>query len=282
MFECQFTPLYYDNSYGFTPVTSISIPKNFMPNEPFLIRAIEYRKTINMNTFIVALGGNRIGKSWNVLSILDELHKKKGLELNIKKQCSFDVLPFLKWSKKAFDSYFMLEEVGVSLSTVEWWDITSIIMRNFTQTQGYRLNTLFLILPNIGFIQKHFRSLGNYTLTTWSRGYATIHKIKTNPLMGKWLPIFVENMFIKKPRLEVLEPYEKMKHEWNEEQLDKDIEYIDLLNQKRKQPYDKRTVKELRIKYNMLKIAKEECENKEERKRIRLQQLRIKDKILKL
>jgi hypothetical protein len=206
------------------------IPSWFLPDKTWLIRAVLFRQKLQMNTFLLIVGGVRTGKSYCGLEVIEECSNVLKVPFDVEKQVSFELRPFLEWSKTASYSFFMLDEIGVSLSTSDWWTLQSKIMRNFTQTQGFRGNVLIMTVPNVAFFQKHFRFMCNYGVEIISHGNATVYKIVVKHLIGKASPHFLGTMKIDLPSQAVVDKYTQMKVEWNDRKLKEDLDWLDERN----------------------------------------------------
>ena len=203
------------------------IPDNFYPKEPYMIRALLWRQKIDMNVFCLVVGNPRTSKSSWVIDKCDRLCQLQGKEFDIDKQLTFDdIKKFLLWSKDAKGSQFVLDETGSSMSPDQFWSVQQRVMRRFVQTQGFRRNILFWVLPSIVFIQKNFRFLCDYGIKTIRQGKVSIHKIKTDQLLGKtFIEKVIEEKF-KKPRKKYWYHYMEIKKKWNDEKLKDDLNYL--------------------------------------------------------
>lgn len=154
----------------------------------------------------------------------------KNLDFNVDEQVSFDIKPFLLWSKQATKGVFILDEVGVNLNPQEWYTIQAKVMRNFVMAQGFRNNILILVLPNIAFLLKAIRFMCNYIVQTRNQGYVSVSKIVMDNALGKAFHEYLGNIFFPLPSEKTIKDYENMKKRWNDEHLSKDLAYIELLD----------------------------------------------------
>lgn len=207
--------------------SSLRIPKNFLRNEITLLRFIMYRRKLNMNTILLVVGNVRTGKSYLALKIAEEYCRLNKTHFNVRKQCSFEIIPFLRWSQNAVDSVFVLDEVGVTLNSQDWFTIQSKIMRNFIQAQGFRRNLLIIVLPSIAFLLKSIRFMVNYVVETIQQGTIKWYKMVMRHSLGKGHISYMGILRFGLPSKETVEEYENMKKEWNDEQLDTDIEQLE-------------------------------------------------------
>ncbi len=205
-----------------------SVPFNFYRKQPYLVRVLLYRQQRDMNTFVLCVGNVRSGKSSFILELCKRLSLLKGVPFDVNKQLTFDdIKKFLIWSKTAKGSMFILDETGTSLSPEQFWDLQQRVMRRFVQTQGFRRNILFWVLPSVILIQKAFRFMCNYGVQTKFHGLVSVHKIKMDNLKGKGWFEYVGVMRYKKPTGKVWDDYMREKEKWNDEQLKNDIDYLD-------------------------------------------------------
>jgi len=208
------------------------IPLYFYPNESYLNRALLWRSKINMNSFVLVVGYPRTGKSAFAIASCEKLSQLKKQEFDIEKQLTFDdIKKFFLWSKDAKDSMFILDETGTTLSPDSFWSLQQRIMRRFVQTQGFRRNILFWVLPSIVFLQKGFRFMCNYGIKTIRQGIVTVSKIQVDQLVGKgWLDWTGINIHFKLPSKPVWNKYTKLKNDWNDITLQQDIDYMDMMS----------------------------------------------------
>jgi len=211
-----------------------SIPDWFYSKAPFFLRHILWRRHLNMNSIILIVGGVRTGKSYMGLKIAETYCKLLNKKFDVNKQCSFDIIPFLKWSQDETDNVFVLDEVGVNLNPQEWYSVQSRVFRNFTQAQGYLRNVMILVLPNISFLLKSIRFMCNYVLETRNQGKGFIRKVAMDHSRGKGYLMNIGSIKFSLPSKETIKEYEKMKKIWNKEHLKEDIQYL-LIDKEKKQ-----------------------------------------------
>jgi hypothetical protein len=212
----------------------MKIPRYFYPHESNIIRFMLWRRQKNMNTILLICGSVRTGKSYDGLVIAEDYCRLSKRPFNVTEQCSFEILPFLKWSKTATDDIYILDEVGNTLNAQDWFEIQSKIMRNFIFAQGFRRNILIIILPNNSSLQKSLRSMVNYIIETVEQGFATWYKQKVRHMTGKILnPYYMGTIRFRLPSPETLKGYEGMKKEWNDTELAEDIEHLEGLKERK-------------------------------------------------
>ena len=236
------------------------IPKNFYPDEIYLVRALLYRQLKDMNTFVLIVGNPRSSKSSFSMKVCEKLSEIKKREFNVEKQLTFsDIKKYLIWSKDATNSMFILDETGTSLSPEQFWQLQQRVMRRFVQTQGFRRNILFWNLPSVIFIQKGFRFMSNYGVKTIAQGVVSVYKIIVDQLLGKGFFSWIGTTKFSMPSPKVWDKYVELKEEWNNENLREDIDYLDLMEK----PDQKELLKEESLRLGV------------ELKRARLKKLRL-------
>jgi predicted Zn-ribbon and HTH transcriptional regulator len=212
---------------------SMAITKNFYPDEIQLMRFILYRKKINMNTLILICGNVRTGKSYDAMILAQNYARITGKPFKVEESLSFDLMPFLKWSKYSKEGFYILDEVGNTLNAQDWYLIQSKIMRNFIFAQGFRKNILALILPSAMSLNKTIRFMMNYVIETVNQGYAKWYKIYMKHSIGKahMIPMGGIRFPIESLSKETIQAYELMKKDWNDKELKEDIDYMDGLKE---------------------------------------------------
>lgn len=227
-FSMNFSPFMVTNKVIYR---GIRIPTMFYPNECVLMRHVLYRQKKQMNTFIIVVGSVRSGKSYFALKFAEDYSRLKGEEFDVQKQCSFDIKPFLLWSRETTKGIYILEEVSTSMNPQEWFTIQVKIMRNFVFCQGFRNNVLIMTLPNVAFLLKAVRWMSNYCIETQYQGFVSVSKIIMNHTKGLGFPEYIGNIRVSLPSEKTIKEYEGMKKEWNDKHLQEDLDYIDMLEQ---------------------------------------------------
>jgi hypothetical protein len=224
-FDARITP--FRSTTVYAGKDDIKIPKYFLPHQPWIVRAIAYRRKLDMNTFILIVGGVRTGKSWTALKIAEILSKLFKQDFDLDNQLTFDdIKKFLMWSQKAEGSIFIMDETGTGLSTDSWFSLESRVMRRFCQTQGFRKNVLIWVLPNASFLQGSFRKMVNYVIVIKQRGIGLCYKWMADPIRSKDkynYPSFIKKIRINRISPELERAYMNRKKDWNEKDLQKEI-----------------------------------------------------------
>jgi hypothetical protein len=228
------------------------IPKNFHPKQPYLIRALLYRQLRDMNTFVLVVGDPRTSKSSFALSISILISVIKGTTFSVDTQLTFDdIRKFLRWSQVSSNSIFILDETGASLSPQQFWEIQTRVMKKFVQTQGFRRNILFWVLPSSKLLQGNFKIMSNYGIETREQGRVSVNKVWKDQLNGKFGYKWVGTMKFPDPKSKypkIWNRYMELKKQWNDEELVQDIDYIEQLGTKRERDQLKIKRRQLRDK----------------------------------
>ena len=257
-FSMNFSPFLVTNKIIYR---GVRIPTTFYPNECVLMRHILYRQRKQMNSFIIVVGSVRSGKSYFALKIAEDYSRLKGEEFDVRKQCSFDIKPFLLWSRDTTKGVFILEEVSTSMNPQEWFTIQVKIMRNFVFCQGFRNNVLIMTLPNVAFLLKAVRWMSNYCIETQYQGLVSVSKIRMNHTKGLGFPEYIGNIRFGLPSDKTIKEYEGMKKEWNDKHLQEDLDYIDMLEQPDHNFELRQRKLELDVKLREKKLEKISIEN---------------------
>jgi len=204
-----------------------NIPENFYKSTPLFLRHLLYRNKMNMTTVVLIVGQIRTGKSWTGLKLCEKYSQYKRLKYDPKTQMSFEILPFLLWSRDSTDSVYLLEELGRSVPPAEWWSVQSKIFRNFIDTQGFRRNVLIMTLPNAKNLLSSIRTNVNYVIVQKAQGYALVFKQIVDSLKGKMYYFYMGGLKTSTPTQPTIEHYEKLKKEVNDEWLKNDIKEME-------------------------------------------------------
>jgi len=215
-----------------------NIPFDFLPKENYLIRALLYKQTRHENSFVLVTGKPRKGKSAFCIKECERIGEIKNNPFDIHKQLTLDDLKkFFNWSKTACGSTFIIDEIGTQLSTNQYWTVISSIFRVFAQTQGFRENIVFMVLPFSKTLQGFFKYSADYGIKAISQGTVTVWKSVVETLNDR-KPFFkpkYHTINYGLPKEEIWLPYLEMKKEWNDNRLTTDIDVIDKINETNEQ-----------------------------------------------
>lgn len=226
-FAMKFSPLYQHMKS--IHLHGTTIPKWFKPNlnNNTLLRHILYRRSLKMNTFVSCVGAVRSGKSYFCLKYGELFMNDQNKDFDVDKQCSFDLMPFLRWSQTQTNSVYVVDEIQVSMGTREWFDVQHRVFNTFADIQGLRGNLLLMPFPNISFIDKHLRFLINYVVHIKAQGFCHWYKVVAQHHLGKnWLQ-FIGSIKYKLPSKEVVEKYETMKKKFTDQHLKDSIAILE-------------------------------------------------------
>jgi hypothetical protein len=214
------------------------LPFDFLPKENYLIRALLYKQLKHENTFVLVTGKPRKGKSAFCIKECERIAEIKNVEFDINNQLTLDDLKkFFNWSKTACGSTFIIDEIGTQLSTNQYWTVISSIFRVFAQTQGFRENIVFMVLPFSKTLQGFFKYSADYGIKAISQGTVTVWKSVVDTLNDK-KPFFKPKYYTihyELPKEKYWLPYLALKQEWNDKRLDTDIDVIDKINETNEQ-----------------------------------------------
>ena len=191
----------------------------------------------NKNAIITTLGATGSGKSWSNLRIAE-----KATRINLNKD--FDPRNITFTPREAMErinsgelirgDVIIMEEIGVSASSREWWSITNIMLSYLTQTFREKGYVLLMNTPDLSFIDKNIRKLTHCILTTQGINFRTnttkvVPKIlQVNHSTGKVYYKFmrskrakVQGVNLQRPSQPLIDYYEVKKKE-----------YVDKLNEK--------------------------------------------------
>jgi hypothetical protein len=214
------------------------LPDDFYPKENWLLRALLYRQRLNKNSFVLVTGEQRVGKSAFCIKECERINELNGREFDVDHQLTLDdIKKFFIWSRTAFNSEFIIDEIGTQLSTNQYWSIISSILRVFSQTQGFRCNIVFFVLPFAKILQSYFKYNAVYGIKVIDTGKAKVYKRVIDTLNDK-KPYF-KSKFITinfdLPKEPIWNRYLEIKKEWNDRRIDTDIDVIDKMNETNEQ-----------------------------------------------
>lgn len=224
-----FSPMKRIHQYG------TAIPeyfrKDLMGNT--LLRHIMYRQSRKMNTFVAIVGAVRSGKSYLALRYGELYMKQFKKEFVVKKQCSFTLVPFMRWSQRETNSVYIVDEIQLSMGTREWFDIQHRVFNAFADIQGLRGNLLMIPFPNISYIDKHLRFLMNYVVHIRSQGFCHWYKVVTQHHLGKsWLD-YIGSIHYQLPNDKIVNDYEDMKKIFTDAHLSDSLALLEDLDKPR-------------------------------------------------
>jgi len=109
---------------------------------------------------IIFTGNTQVGKSTVSKVLADIICQIKNKEdWDYKKYCAKTFDEFLELMDKYDDSLLVVEEAGFQLASVEWWSLQNKLFNRILQTQAYKHNILFIVLPYACGIAKAHRRM---------------------------------------------------------------------------------------------------------------------------
>jgi hypothetical protein len=202
---------------------------NFSSDEPILYQALDIRKKKNMDSIVVVVGAKRTSKSYFCMKACEDLATKWNCNFKID-NVFYEIEDMLKFMNNNNDSLGVMEEAGFFLSSTSWQTIQNKIVRNMTQTQGFRKNVIFLNLPHFAFLDRSLRLMTSFVVETMEIGKVKVYKVNVQHALGEGYMTFLETIDFGLPSAELVEEYEAKKKIYNDRWLSEDIEYLQLLS----------------------------------------------------
>lgn len=112
--------------------------------EPLFLSWAKHRIRTGYCPIILIVGKQRAGKTCMALKLAYELDHN----FNVEEQLFFDVMSFAKAVKKYNRKVLVLDEAGVELDTYRYSDVRQRCFSHIIQSQAYKQNTLFIVLPH--------------------------------------------------------------------------------------------------------------------------------------
>lgn len=187
------------------------------------------RLTINnQNWMCLIVGGTGSGKSWNALSLADDISENG---FDCKKHLAFtpsDIIRLLNSNKLKKGDIIIADELGVSMSSRDWYAIQNKLLSHLFQTFREMNVGMIATVPQINFIDKSMRGLFHNRIETIKIHRKTeLNEVKVYELeysntydkLFNKIPVFTDDygnkvsmprILIRKPRQEIIDEYEKM------------------------------------------------------------------------
>lgn len=102
---------------------------------------------------VLIVGKQRMGKTCTGLTLATELNPK----FNPATDMFFDILSFAKAVNKYSRKILILDEAGIELDTYRYSDVRQRCFSHIVQSQAYKQNTLFIVLPHSSDLAKCHR-----------------------------------------------------------------------------------------------------------------------------
>lgn len=158
---------------------------------PLIVDYINIQRKLGFSPIILFTGKQRTGKTALAMRMAYELNK----DWDPKKYMTFKIEEFAE----AYDTYnkqiLILDEAGVPLDPYEHASITQRVYTHIIQTQAYKSNIVFLVLPFASEIGKQHRKHINAIVEVLWRGIYKLYRTRN----------WYSDMSNKPPRLEVIE-----------------------------------------------------------------------------
>lgn len=140
-----------------------------------LLRYLRNQLKWGYSPIVLFVGRQRSGKTALALKIASEIDP----DFNISEQMTFRIEDFLKIYDKYSKKIIILDEAGVPLDPYEHASITQRVYTHVIQTQAYKQNILFLVLPKASGIGKRHAQYTDALVVVRGRGkysfYKTLH-----------------------------------------------------------------------------------------------------------
>lgn len=115
---------------------------------------------------ILVVGKQRMGKTCLSLTLASDIDPKYDPD----KQMFFDVISFAKATQKYNNKVLILDEAGIELDTYRYNDVRQRAFSHIVQSQAYKQNTLFMVLPHSSDLARCHRKYVDALLVVPARG----------------------------------------------------------------------------------------------------------------
>lgn len=140
---------------------------------------------------IIVCGATRTGKTSLALKLASIIDPT----FNVEKQMFFKIQDFAQALSVSNNKCLILDEAGVTLDPLEFQSVQQKVYNHLIQTQAFRVNCVFLVLPMARGIGKMHRDYVNAVLEVFARGCYKLYKTS----------IWHSDLSYKPPRLTHLE-----------------------------------------------------------------------------
>ena len=140
--------------------------------ESLLLTYLKNQLRFGYSPIILFVGRQRSGKTALALKIASEIDPA----FNIQEQMTFRIEDFLKIYDKYSNKIIILDEAGVPLDPYEHASITQRVYTHVIQTQAYKQNILFLVLPKASGIGKRHAQYTDALVVVRGRGKYSFYK----------------------------------------------------------------------------------------------------------
>jgi len=188
----------------------------------------------NQNWLCLIVGGTGSSKSWDALSLADEI-SPHGFDM--KHMCfrPRDIIRVINHGKLKPGNIVIADELGVSMSSRDWYQIQNKFLSYLFQTFREMNVGLIATVPAIKFIDSSMRILFHNRIETIqihrrsNLAEVKVYDLEYNNFMDRMFtktPVFIDEfgnkvsmpkIFIPKPRDELIEEYEKASKKYKKE-----------------------------------------------------------------
>lgn len=140
---------------------------------------------------IIVCGPTRTGKTALALKFASMIDKT----FNVEKQMFFKIQDFARALAESNNKCLILDEAGVTLDPLEFQSVQQKVYNHLIQTQAFRTNCIFLVLPMARGIGKMHRDYVNAVVEVFARGCYKLYRTS----------IWHSDLSYKPPRLTHLE-----------------------------------------------------------------------------
>jgi hypothetical protein len=114
---------------------------------------VRSRIRMGFSPIVLIVGKQRQGKTCMALRMAYEIDPN----FDVKKQMFFDVITYAKAVDKYKRKILILDEAGIELDTYRFSDVRQRCFSHLIQSQAYKQNTLFIVLPHASDLAKCHR-----------------------------------------------------------------------------------------------------------------------------
>ena len=145
-------------------------------HKPIIIDYINIQRKMGFSPLILIVGRQRVGKTAIALRLAYEI---MGDKFDIKKHMTYKIEDFAEAYDKYSNVVLILDEAGIPLDPYEHMTITQRVYTHIVQTQAYKQNIVFLVLPFASEIGKnHAKHISCIVEVVW-RGCYKLYATKS-------------------------------------------------------------------------------------------------------
>lgn len=163
-----------------------------MGDTPIFLKWIMSQINAGYSPLVLIVGRQRVGKTALALYWAWLIGQLRGHPFNIKTDMFFSVLDFATMTKQESNKTWVIDEAGVSLDPHGHAMLDQRVYSKIVQTQAYKSNVVFLVLPFARGIGKEHRDYVDVILSVTSRGTYKMEYIYKNYSQLNFRPFFKE------------------------------------------------------------------------------------------